>query len=232
MAAIRVMYNALPISDALLLAIKCNDKSFLNDPWVKTQITEDVLKQMLDVDIQEESKPMRLQWLKDNGLLTANHLTKVLEQATCQGSIAFAEWARGNGAEWDMLTCIIAAQYGHLKFLKWARSNGAPWDEHTCAYAALGGHLELLKWARTYGANWDEWTCANAAQEGHLEVLKWAREYGAPWDKWTCAVAAQGGHLEVLKWARANGAPWYHEVNRESASFFNQYKVLEWLDAN
>ena len=101
MDAIRVMYNVLPVPDALLLAIKCNDKSFLNDPWVKTQITKDVLKQMMEEDIREETKPMRLQWLKDNDLLTADQLTKVLNQAASQGSRDCAEWARANGASWD-----------------------------------------------------------------------------------------------------------------------------------
>ena len=76
--------------------------------------------------------------------------------------------------------CLKVAALGELKLLQWARANGAPWNVWTCTYAAEGGHLEVLQWARANGAPWDERTCANAAKGGHLEVLQWAKANGAP----------------------------------------------------
>ena len=127
------------------------------------------------------------------------------------GHLEMLMWARANGCDWDLLTCVNAGKNGHLEVLKWARANGCERDEWTCARAAMNGHLEVLKWACANGslqASCISVVCENAAYGGHLQVLQWARANGCPWNKWTCVGAAHGGHLKLLQWARTNGCPW------------------------
>jgi hypothetical protein len=110
MEAIRVTCNVLPISEALLLVIKCYEKNFLNDPWIKNQITENLIQQMIEADLSDEPKPMRLKWLFANGLLKAHHLSMVMSLTAAQGNIVYVKWARGNRAPWD--------RFGQLEVLE------------------------------------------------------------------------------------------------------------------
>jgi hypothetical protein len=61
-------------------------------------------------------------------------------------------------------TCSQSPHFCHLETLKWARGNGCEWDRLTCIYAAEKGHLETLKWARENGCEWNEWVCHYAAK--------------------------------------------------------------------
>jgi hypothetical protein len=65
------------------------------------------------------------------------------------GQLQVSKWARENGLEFGMLTCISAASGGQLEVLQWLHANDCPWDELACYAAASRGHLEVLKWATT-----------------------------------------------------------------------------------
>lgn len=78
-----------------------------------------------------------------------------------------------------------AAGCGQLDMLRWLRGQGCEWNELTCTAAAWEGHLEVLRYAREHGCPWDELTCSSAAGGGRTEVLRYAREQGCPWDEWT-----------------------------------------------
>ena len=69
------------------------------------------------------------------------------------------QWAREHDCPWDILTCTLAARYGHLEVLQWAREHGCPWSAETSTAAARGGHLSVLRWARDHDCPWDWMTC-------------------------------------------------------------------------
>jgi hypothetical protein len=66
----------------------------------------------------------------------------------------------------------MAAGGGHLEVLQWARANGCEWNVYTCLEAAKGGHLAVLQWARANGCPWDRPTCLEAAPAGS-EAREW-----------------------------------------------------------
>jgi hypothetical protein len=67
--------------------------------------------------------------------------------------------------------------------LQWARANGAPWNVHVCSGAARSGHLAVLQWARANGAPWDAYTREAAEMligSVALDILAWLDKNGCP----------------------------------------------------
>ena len=146
-----------------------------------------------------------------------NHLKKLLF-FNCYlyaefGCIKLLKFARQNGHEWDIKSCIKAALGGHFNILKWLRSQDppCPWNELTCSAAVNGGHFNILKWLRSQDppCPWNERSCKYAAENGNLDILKWLRNQypPCPWDESTCEYATKNGHLNCLKYAIENNCP-------------------------
>lgn len=60
----------------------------------------------------------------------------VCEEAARGGHLEVLQRCRGNGCQWDRMTCRVTDLWGHPELLRWCRANGCPRDELTCMYGS------------------------------------------------------------------------------------------------
>lgn len=51
------------------------------------------------------------------------------------------KWARESGCEWDVMTCLRAAEEGYVDILRWLKENSREWCDWMCVVVELWGHL-------------------------------------------------------------------------------------------
>ena len=85
-----------------------------------------------------------------NGSKWGTHLMKKIAK---RGDVESLIKARKYKCEWDHITTLTAAKYGHTIFLLWAINNGCPVSSLACSEAIINNHLDTfnsiksIKWS-------------------------------------------------------------------------------------
>ena len=128
--------------------------------------------------------------------------------------------------------CSRAAEIGCHLCLAYSHNMGCSWDTHTAELASKNNNLICIIYCIKYGCPINEMTSYWAAVNGNLDILKFCFNNNIKWYKKTTLILIKHGYLNCLKYVVNHGCLWNKVDGLETAIFYDQQHIINWINEN